>query len=191
MTDKDKIHREILQEALNDKEEKKPSKFSKYSMIIITIVLIIVTITYLVGFHGIEFIMGRLASNTIEEDFTVNINDDQKVIMERHVYELLRYIFLENQRQEFKVCLVGEKVGDDYIVSALYSPKTYHSYVYGVTSEACSPETIIPLHSHPPDRCLFSEQDIESYEKFKEQNPDAIMGLMCDVNRFSFYGEQI
>jgi proteasome lid subunit RPN8/RPN11 len=52
----------------------------------------------------------------------------------------------------------------------------------------CNKETIIDLHTHPFLHCIFSNQDIDSYEKYRKYNPDAIMALMCEENRVSMYG---
>ena len=67
-------------------------------------------------------------------------------------------------------------------------PKAFGQSVSHVSAELCNSNTIVALHSHPYKRCIFSEQDIKSYEAARQINPDAIIGLMCEADRFGFYG---
>ena len=151
--------------------------------------LILIVLTYLVpGNNLLDIIEGRFVSYPLEEDFFVSLRSGGKVIFGSEVYEELKIIYLEEQKNEFKVCLIGNKFGDDYKINDLKKPVIYNQDVFSVSAEQCGKETLIPLHSHPKNRCIFSFQDIKSYEAFKKINPDAIIGLMCEQKRFSFYG---
>ncbi|RJQ16965.1 hypothetical protein C4573_02795 [Candidatus Woesearchaeota archaeon] len=180
----DDIHREILKEALAEKEEK-PSKVWPYIWVGIGLLIIILLIlAYTGGISGIYFIKGRTASGEIQ-NFQVDF-EEGKVIFEPSVYEALKNQFLANYTAEFKVCLLGEKQGKNYIITSFYTPIIFSQDFTSVHSVQCNSSTIIPLHSHPVDSCLFSDQDKASFKAFKEVNPDAIYGLMCSANRFSF-----
>lgn len=74
-----------------------------------------------------------------------------------------------------------------YKVYGFYIPKIFSNDVFSVTSQICNNKTIIDLHTHPILHCIFSEQDIKSYNQLKMSNPDLIMVLMCDEKRFNFY----
>jgi proteasome lid subunit RPN8/RPN11 len=100
-------------------------------------------------------------------------------------------IFMKNESNVNELdCLNNEKncykEELDYYVIGLYIPKITKQEVYSVRAEICNQETIVSLHSHPPLRCIFSDQDQQSFEYFKSINPDAIYGLMCDKDRMSF-----
>ena len=130
--DEDKIHREILEEAIKDSyNSDKPSNFRKCAKIIVTAIIVLSLLTYLIGFRGLEFIEGRLASHTIDKDFTVKVDDNRNVIFDEDVYSALKNLFLENKKAEFKVCLIGEKIGNDYFVSDIYVPVMFNRYVFG------------------------------------------------------------
>lgn len=186
--DDDKLHREMLEDALKDKDDN--GRFSKLFRILVGIfvvfVIISVVITFLGGGRFIDFLEGRIVSSTIDKDYNIILNDGSEIIIGKENYDGLRELFLENQRYEFKVCLLGYK-DENYIITGLYVPKIYSRTVFSVTSEFCNDETIVSMHSHPPDRCVFSSQDIISYNEFKNISPNAIIGLMCNTNRFTFY----
>lgn len=176
-----------------DEEIKEDSKFFSYlkkiSLFLISLFLIFLVLSYLVpGNNILNIIEGRFDSNEINDDFVINLENNSKVVFNFEIYKELRKIYLEEQENEFKVCLIGNKVGKTFYVSDLERPKIHSQDVFSVSAQECSDKTIIPLHSHPFKHCLFSSQDIKSYELFKKINEDGIIGLMCEEKRFSFYG---
>jgi len=171
-------------------EGSKAVKIVKRAFIVfLALFLIFLLFSYLVpGAHTLRVFEGLLASSSLNDDFSVDLSDGGRVVLEQKVYSELKDLYFENQKNEFKVCLEGEKQGNEYFVSGLVVPETYLKTFSSVSSQICSAETIIPLHSHPYRDCVFSEQDIKSYAAFRSLNPDAIMGLMCEIDRFAFYG---
>lgn len=172
-------------------DESKLSRIVKRSYIIIISVIIIflLLINTAPGYHVIYLLSGKLVSSTLNEDHTFELKNGGKVVFNKQTYETLRAIYYQNQRTEFKACLTGYKESNSYIVEDIYIPKIYDQTVFSVTSAICNSSTIISLHSHPPMRCLFSEQDIRSYNKFRQVNPDGIIGLMCNHDRITFFGQ--
>lgn len=166
-------------------EEEKFRVLKKVFVIVISFILLLLFSSYFLLGNVFYVFEGRSVSDKIE-DFIVEF-DRGRVIFEAEVYENLRDIYLDNQRYEFKVCLLGEKVGDSYYISDLYGPKIFSQDFRSVNSEGCDENTIVSLHSHPYKRCIFSEQDIRNYEI--RTNKESIIGLMCEINRFSFYFE--
>ncbi len=186
MNSKPFIHRKILHEALRELEEQ-PSPWKKPFLVLIGIVLIVLIFTYLTPELPF-YLQGRLATQEIQKDGTINLPNG-RVVFNSTVYEQLRNLYTTTQTHEFKACLEGEKVGQNYIVHALKQPAIYSESVYHVTSELCDSNTIIDLHSHPPEHCVVSEQDQKSQAYFKTINPDAIGAVMCGEARFGFYGD--
>jgi proteasome lid subunit RPN8/RPN11 len=175
-----------------DKQEEE-SRFRKvlkktYVLITVFLLLILFLVNTAPGYHLISVLSGKIVSSTLEEDYTFNLKYGGKVVFNKKVYENLRQIYQENQKHEFKACLQGEKKNKDYYVDGIYIPKIYSQDVFSVSSQICNSSTIISLHSHPPLRCIFSEQDIKSYNNFKQINPRAMLGLMCDEERLTFFG---
>lgn len=198
--DEEKIHKQIYEEVLKEVENEKNSpehksliNLLKFLMIFSAIlVIILIFLTYTGGGSGLEFLKSRVVSYKINGNI-ININNNQRIVFvndltNQDIYSELKQFYLTNQEKEFIVCLTGNKTNNDYYITGLYVPDIYQQTVYSVTSEQCNSETIIPMHSHPPNRCIFSDQDIESFNRFREKNPDAIFGVMCDVDRFGFYG---
>ncbi len=173
----------------NEFEEKKPEnkKIKRLLLVAASIFLVILIVTYIVPGNIFYILEGRIVSEKLT-DFSVNLKNSGKVVFEKSAYEKLRWLYFSEQRNEFKACLLGKKEGKDYFVSDLYLPKTFGQGVSHVSAELCNKETIISLHTHPYKRCIFSEQDIKSYEAVRQVNPDAIIGLMCEADRFGFYG---
>src|SRR3989344_2748853 len=81
----------------------------------------------------------------------------------------------------------AEKINFSYYITEVLIPITYEQTYRSVTSEPCPPNSIIDLHSHPFRRCLPSDQDFNNFKLFKEKNPDALMVVMCEDNRFGIY----
>jgi proteasome lid subunit RPN8/RPN11 len=183
-----KIAEEIEEDV---KEESRLMKLFKKTYIIV-ITLIIVTLLLAntnLGYHMVTLLSGKIISSTMNPDFTFDLKYGGEVKISEPMMLRLQQLFRENQKTEFKACLLGKKEGDDYVVDDIYVPLIYKQEVYSVTSEMCSEGTIISLHSHPPMRCIFSEQDITSFNQFRqERNKDGIIALMCGEDRMSFFG---
>ena len=108
-----------------DQEDSKFWKIiKKIFVIVMALFLIILILTYLVpGNNLISIIEGRFVSAPINEDFTVSLDNGGKVIFENEVYEKLKIIYFEEQKHEFKVCLIGDKIGNSYFIDDLEKPK--------------------------------------------------------------------
>ena len=193
MADVSRIEEEIVKEAILEEpeEESKLKRILKrvFLAIIGLFMLFLILSYFLPGYHLLSLLEGRIVSATLQSDHTVPLKAGGKVIFVPEVYEELKQIYLSIQKTEFKVCLQGEKRGDAYHIKNIYVPETYERSFRHVSAELCDESTIIPLHSHPFMRCLFSAQDIRSYRAFRRINPEAMTGLMCAVDRFSFYAE--
>jgi len=180
---------EIKENELSEEDELKRLKRRKIIIGVIGIFLTFLVMSYLLpGNYIFSIIEGKLVSSTLNSDFTVDLNNGSKVVFDEQVYGELKGLYFANQKTEFKVCLIGEKDGKDYLVSNLTLPKTISQSFSQVTAELCKKDAIISLHTHPYEHCIFSAQDIKSYDAVRTVNPNAIIGLMCGPDRFSFYG---
>ena len=186
MTSKTFIHLQLLQKALREPEEE-PSAWRKPFLILIGIVLIILIFTYLTP-ELLPYLQGRLATQTVQSDYTLNFKSGEHIVFDTAVYEQLHSLYITSETHEFKACLEGRKIAENYLVHGIKLPNVYSESVYHVTAELCDAETIIDLHSHPPEHCIVSEQDEQSMDYFKTIRPDAIGVVMCGENRFGIYG---
>jgi len=171
----------------DDYYEEDNGRFKKFLIPFIGILILIIFITYIfTNAAGIDVLGGLISSSKLKEnevDFSLN----GKVIFDDKTLDELKNIYFENLRNEFKVCLYGKKENNLYFINKLAVPKTYSKTFNQVIAEPCSDEALISLHSHPYKRCLPSEQDFETFSKFKEKTPNALMVIMCEENRFYIY----
>ncbi len=178
--------------APEEEEESRLKKFLKRSYILI--VCFFLAFLFLVntdaGYHVISVLNGKIVSTSLADDYTLNLNSGIKVIFSKVAFERLSQVYYANQKHEFKACLTGEKKNSSYYIYGLYIPEIYAQDVFSVTAQLCNSSTIISLHSHPPLRCIFSEQDMKSYQLLRINNPEGMLGLMCGEKRFSFYGSR-
>ncbi|MBU1975995.1 MAG: hypothetical protein KKG59_06340 [Nanoarchaeota archaeon] len=183
----EKIHQEILEEAINDESSPRDHRF------IIVIISILIILGMILAFTGggriVSFVQGRFASSTVE-DVTLITKQGQIVIL-GDVYKELLDQYKKNQAHEWAACLIGTRNNDTIEIDDLYVPRIYDKSVYSVRSERCPQETIITLHSHPENHCVFSLQDLESYDDFLLINPDALTAIMCGKDRFTVYSEEL
>ena len=114
------------------------------------------------------------------------VEQDVSVSFENGSYEVLLEKYQSYLTEEFKVCLFGEYDGV-YHITSVFDVVMHEQAFDHVVSEACPEETLIALHSHPYRQCLASAQDLKTLEKAQEVNPQALIGIMCEPERFSFY----
>jgi len=174
-----------LEDFEEDIEEATKKKLPSWFWKVVAIFVIGIFVVYLLPGDVVSVLAGRLESSSVGEDFTVEY-DSGLVVFKQGIYEKLVQLYLDNTIQEIKVCLEGSKEGTDYYIDKIHIPTIFSQSVIHVSSEGCSKDTLISMHTHPYRHCLFSEQDVKSHERIKKINPEALTGLMCEVNRFSF-----
>ena len=167
-------------------EEEKPSLLRRVMVVSMGLFLVFLMLsTFLVWGNVGELVAGWIESDTVNdglvelEGYTVMFSND--------TYEILQGIYNSNQQYETKVCLFGEFENAVYNITYVYQPVIYSQQFNQVVSEACPSDTLVALHSHPYGHCIASEQDLSNLVTSKEVNPNAIIGVMCDYDRFSFY----
>jgi hypothetical protein len=181
-----KLEQEIEAIEEEKKEESKLFRAIKktYLILIALFMILLLLLNSFAGTHLMHIFAGKLESSEVKEN-RLTLKDGAEIVFQYPSFEVLRALFITNQKTEFKACLTGTIENKTYNVESIYIPTIYHKDVYSVTSAICNNETIIDLHSHPSLMCLFSNQDIESYYNYKKINPKAIMALMCDEKRFN------
>ena len=177
------MHEDKIPEEIEEHPVKRVLKKVFFFLIGLFLVLLIVSYSFSGGYIA-PIVASYFVSYSLDDNFSVDLGES-KIIFDPAIYEELKGIYFAEQKNEFKVCLLGEKKGD-YFVNGLAMPEQTGSF-NRVVSSLCDKDTIITLHSHPRRWCRFSEQDIRSYEQFLLINPEAVLGLICDTNKFNFY----
>ncbi|MBU2639575.1 MAG: hypothetical protein KKG75_02585 [Nanoarchaeota archaeon] len=175
---------DVLEDLKDFEPDLNESKLTKTLIFIIAMFMLIIFLVYM--FNDALDLHSIIKSNKVKEneiDFTVN----KKLIFQNSTLEILKATYLENQKTEFKACLIADKIEDIYYINDIYFPKIYSQSFNQVVSEPCPKFAIIDLHSHPFKQCIASQQDFKTFNNFKESNPEALMVIMCTESRFSVY----
>jgi hypothetical protein len=174
---------DIKQEGLNlEKESEFQRKIRKISRIAISIFLMLLMLSFLIPGD----IIGSLIESKRINNYEIDLGAI-KIIFEKDVYENLKDFYFNHQLAEESICLTGEVKNNNYIITSFHLPRTVFKTPISISSERCSQNTIVTLHTHPFKNCLLSIQDILSYNAYRKTNPKAITGVMCDTDRFAFY----
>ena len=166
--------------------ESQPSLFKKIFIAIISLFLLFLFITYFFS-NGIiiDYILSKSVSYS-PENFIINAKKIT-VVFDEATLNKLNELYKTNEGKELKLCLKGEILNNAYSINDFYLPKQKR-FFNEVSSEYCK-ETIIDLHTHPNNRCIFSNVDVLTYRRMKEENEALAIGLMCNINKFNFYKE--
>ena len=189
------IHAAIQNDVENDvSEESRLSRILKrFALFVIGVFLVYLSLTYLgIGPYMLQIFEGQIVSTAVNENFTVFIGNQTTVIFEEEVYHELLVYYIAHQRYEFAACFFGNLTFIDeektYFLTSMEIPHMYSQSLHRVISTGCSTETLVSMHTHPYKHCLFSGQDIESFFIFQERAPNGLYALMCEEDRFTFYG---
>lgn len=176
------IAKDVHKESLSDKGDRNKRIImflAKTFMVLLMLSFIFVT------FPIDRIIMGWFESDTLEG----NVIDTGEflIIFESGTEEILEEWYFGEQEVEFSVCLEGYKNSDDYYVTYAYQPEMYSQSFNQVSFERCSEETLIMLHTHPYKSCIASDTDLETLENNQVDNPNLLMVVMCEPDKFSVY----
>ncbi|MFH1276465.1 MAG: hypothetical protein ABIH82_05120 [Candidatus Woesearchaeota archaeon] len=170
-----------------DIKDKSHSKLKKIFVVLGGIFLILMMISFVfVSYPISDIIRGQLESNPIKGNKI--ILDDFTIVLNNGTNEQLQDIYKNEQKVEFSICLIGTKdqTTDDYYITSLYEPPQ-QAIFNQVSFQSCSNDTLIMLHSHPYKSCLASETDLNTLKNSQEDNPNMLMVIMCQPDRFSVY----
>jgi len=160
--------------------DEEPSKLRKPLLIMIGLLLVALMVSY---FFLSDAIFGLVSSETLEGN-TLYLNN-YTVVFESAPLDLLQAEYVRNEHREIKACLYGDVDGRKYTVKETILPEIIDASVMHVKTAGCAGNPIMTLHSHPVNRCLASEQDIENYKSRKTANPELLMMIMCGKDRFA------
>jgi len=168
-------------EAVEEESElqKKIRKIARFAM---GLFLILLMLSFLIP----QDIVGSLVEGKEIQNHELIVGNIT-IVFEENSYEKLKQVYFENQLTEIKFCLTGTISNNTYYIHSLYAPTTYFATPISVSSQGCNQETIISLHTHPLNNCLFSQQDIISHNSQKRSNPRMLSAVMCATNRFAIY----
>jgi len=187
--DRDWEHFKVMEEEENKEDAHLPgeSKLKRLAVILGGIFLILLMLSFVVVTFPVgDIIKGILQSAPLQEN-KLNLGE-LEIIFTDDALSRLQDIYFAEQKVEFSTCLSGTKAGSQYFINSLYVPIMMEQTFNHVRFERCTEETLIMLHSHPYKSCVASETDIKTLNEMKRRNPDILMVIMCEPERFSVYG---
>jgi len=162
------------------------SKFSKFIVLVIVLFLVALVFSFVFVTFPIDNIIASIIESKVLDDNVISL-DDFSIVFEDSSEDVLQDWYFAEQRVEFSACLLGFKKSGDYHITDLYKPKMFSQSYDHVSFESCSKDTLILFHTHPYKSCLASPTDLNTLEKTQKVNPDMIMVIMCEPERFSVY----
>lgn len=192
----DTVLNDVMQEADMEKYQEEHPYYriaKRIAVFLVGIFLLYLMTTYFgIGPYILQILEGQVVSEQIDTNYTLFLSNATTVVFDESVYaELLEY-YIAHQRYEFAACFKGNLTlsdeGKTYLLTAMEIPHMYSQSVHRVISTGCPAETLVSLHTHPYKQCLFSEQDINSFFLFQRRAPNGLYVLMCEEDRFTFYG---
>jgi len=177
--------KEIIVDDNLEEESKFKRVIKRIFLMIIALLLLILVLSYLLPSSRI--LSSQFNSYEINQD-TIILKSNNKIVFDEGVYQELLGIYNNNQQHEFKVCLMGDKGNNVYRVDSIEIPRVISQDFSSVRAEPCGDGTIIALHSHPFKSCYFSVHDINSFRLTRNIDENTIIGIMCEPERFNFYG---
>jgi len=164
---------------LQEEFEREPPWWRKYVVLALGIFLLVLVVSSLYS----DFIQGLVSSSVVEGNVLHFAN--ATVVFENATRERLVGEFVAHQEREIKACFFGSRSGTLYNVTDVLFPDIARATVVEVVSVPCPKETLIDVHSHPINRCLASEQDLETYRGMLVQSPTVRLMVMCSQTRFA------
>ena len=177
---------EDIKTEINEEIGKEESLIKKGIIALVAIFIIGLMLSYVFVVYPIgDIIKGRIESSQIKNE-VIDLGNFS-IFFENQTYSNIKKMYFDEQKTEFSMCLLGTKENDFYYVKSFYVPETYSKTFSQVSFKSCSQDTIILLHTHPYKSCIASEQDIQTLNETKKDNPNALMVIMCEPERFSVY----
>ena len=179
--------RKMEPDELDYEEEESP--YRKYWVGAGAIVLLLLLVSYLLLAPVQHVVEGQLSSQSIRGQILRLA--DKEIIFLGNTTDVLPLIYQENQfdkLQETALCLMGDHKDSVYVVKDIFYPEIIDQSFDSVRFTSCPQDTIIMLHTHPFKSCKVSQTDIETYNKVSSYNPDVLMVVMCEENRYTVYG---
>lgn len=165
-------------------ELEEESKLFKVLKFILGLFLILLMLSFLIPNDAVQSLVEQrqINNNKIEAG-------QLTVLFENNVYENLKDTYLKNQLTELSLCLRGKIINLTYSISSFYKPKIFFATPISIASSKCDENTIITLHTHPFNNCLFSYQDVISFNSYYDKQ--LLTVVMCSIDKFAVLSNQL
>jgi len=152
----------------------------------VTIFSVLLILSYFyITFPVYGILFGQIESQKINENTITSKNVNIVFLNQTHLKVFDTYS--KNKGVETTLCMQGTINQNTYFIEQVYTPTIYSQSFRHVTHAPCSDDTIAMFHTHPYKQCVASNTDIKTLRKNQETNPEIIMIIMCQEDRFSIY----
>ena len=134
------------------------------------------------AFIGFDSIPGLVKSRQMDS-YGIELKGVMLVFSSGVYDEIVSYA-IENEGNETKFCLLGEKQGSNILITSMFKPLIIAQDFQSVTSKSCPSGTIVSVHTHPLLHCIPSMQDYKALHSSQDAEYTAVM---CERGRFYFY----
>lgn len=174
------------EDLIKEYEKSSNKKYKKYYIILIALFSVILMSSYIyLSFPIYGIIAGQIESQQINEN--VLSARDINVIFQNQTNQIVFNSYNDNPDVETSLCLEGFREQNNYYITYVYTPTIYSQSYTHVSHASCSNKTIAMFHTHPYKSCIASRTDINTLRENQNKNPDVIMIIMCEPDRFSVY----
>lgn len=179
----DEIPFEVNEEEILSKPVKnESSKAKKAALFLMFGFIFFLIVSYSVAFIGFDSIPGLVKSRQMDA-YGIELKGVMLVFSSGVYDEIVSYAN-ENEGNETKFCLLGEKRGENIFITSLFKPLIIAQDFASVTSRSCPSGTIVSVHTHPLLHCIPSFQD---YNVLHDSGDALYSAVMCEQGRFYFY----
>lgn len=179
----DEIPFEVNEEEILSKPvEEQSSKAKKAALFLMFGFIFFLIVSYSVAFIGFDSIPGLVKSRQMDS-YGIKIGDSM-LLFSQGIYDEIVSYASDNEGNETKFCLMGEKQGNNLLITSVFKPLIIAQDFASVTSRNCPPGTIVSVHTHPLLHCIPSLQDYNALHSSKDAEYTAVM---CERGRFYFY----
>ena len=156
--------------------------FGKYVWKVVGFFMILLILSYmLTGFTIMGAIAGIFDSEKIEDGYIGS--NYGRMIFSPMASKVLTTLYYENEK-EFRACVMGEYIEGKYILDTVFLPNIHFQDYDRVISSPCPKGTMLDLHSHRQQHCIFSEVDIKGFDPIEK---NTLLTVMCGDGRFIFH----
>lgn len=173
---------EALLEGIEDEaDDYVEPKWRKPLLFILAVFMLFLVLGYYLVYS--DALIGIINSETVHD--AVLTSDGISIVFQNSSLERLQEEYIAHQGREIKACLFGSVIGKEYRVTGITFPEVISASVVHIQTPGCHQDAIIDLHSHPINRCVPSQQDLQNFNRNKAINAELVMLIMCSKNRFS------
>ncbi|MDP3916883.1 MAG: hypothetical protein Q8Q42_01185 [Nanoarchaeota archaeon] len=166
---------------VEDHEIKEKGRIRRFVWLLVGFLLILLIASYILSsFAARSIVSNKVSGSIVKSQFG-------DVVFIDNTYETIKELYHTNEK-EFRACLIGKYHNGNYMINDVFLPKVHFQDYDKVISSPCPEGTLLDMHSHPQQHCIFSDVDING---FSPDDKNTLLTVMCNDNEFIFHKKKI